>query len=273
MYELNRPGRKSLAGCADACLLNWRVQDNGQPDDTDCSADIHCPMSIGVIVANGRCEAFMFNIDSGTCYLLSGDGVLSLQTSKKYWSGEVTCQNVTSVGDWAGSIVGSYIPPPPNPFSGWTSFETLSGSMQGSDTRALQSLGADISGIFPLDTRGIIYEKGGTGWGTVLYMFDGTLYIQSGAGNTVGGSVELSYTPTVQITTIQFVIDFPQGEYMLVVNGQTVDTRSGSYAPYVCGTNVGGTGNQYGGSTAVRRDTQTVLLDGSVTTAILYSRN
>lgn len=115
VYVLDRPGHRSLAGCANACLLNWRLQDNGHPGDTECSTDIHCPMSAGIIISDRRCEAFMFNSDSSKCYLLSGEGTLRLQSSRKYWSGKIICQDMSSIDDWAGGVVSQTSPPPPPP--------------------------------------------------------------------------------------------------------------------------------------------------------------
>eukprot|EP00889_Picochlorum_renovo_P002052 jgi/Picre1/29082/NNA_004475.t1 len=104
VYTLDRPGHGSLAGCADACLLNWRLTDDEtQALDTDCSANgnSHCPMTTGLIVADRKCEAFMFNRLTGVCSLLSGEGSMRLTGSSNFWSGKLICDDMSSVDDWA----------------------------------------------------------------------------------------------------------------------------------------------------------------------------
>jgi hypothetical protein len=279
VYKLDRPGHGSLAGCADACLLNWRLtNDMSQALDTDCSLDenSHCPMTSGILVADRKCQAFMFNRITSVCTLLSADRSLKLTGSSNFWSGKLMCEDINNIHDWAESIVSRVSPPPPPPADanillGWPLYNTIGGGQQDSDTRSMKSLGADISGSFPLNTKGIIYEKGGTGYGTVIYMVNGTLYVQSGAGNVQGGTVELSYTPTSTISNMKFAIDFTNQTYILAVNGAVVGTNTNTYDKLACGTNTGGTSNEYGGSTAVRRDTQKALLNGFVTSCSLYS--
>lgn len=118
VYTLDRPGHGSLAGCADACLLNWRLtEDRSQALDTDCSAigNGHCPMTSGVLVADRKCEAFMFNRLTGVCTLLSGERSMRLTGSRNFWSGKLICDDMSSVDDWAEAVVSRRSPPPPPP--------------------------------------------------------------------------------------------------------------------------------------------------------------
>ncbi|WPT11885.1 hypothetical protein PSENEW3n2_00005385 [Picochlorum sp. SENEW3] len=118
IYKLDRPGHGSLAGCADACLLNWRLTDDtSQALDTDCSlqTNSHCPMTSGVIVADRKCEAFMFNRQTSVCTLLSAEQSMTLTRSSNFWSGKVVCEDMTSVDDWAEGVVSRRSPPPPPP--------------------------------------------------------------------------------------------------------------------------------------------------------------
>ncbi len=118
VYKLDRPGHSSLAGCADACLLNWRLTDDTrQALDTDCSlqTNSHCPMTSGVIVADRKCEAFMFNRQTSVCTLLSAEQSMTLTQSSNFWSGKLVCEDMTSVDDWAEGVVSRRSPPPPSP--------------------------------------------------------------------------------------------------------------------------------------------------------------
>lgn len=116
VYTLDRPGHGSLAGCADACLLNWRMTaDTTQALDTDCSVESHCPMASGTLVADRKCEAFMFNRQTGVCTLLSAERSMRLTRSSNFWSGKLICEDVSSVDDWAEGVVSRRSPPPPPP--------------------------------------------------------------------------------------------------------------------------------------------------------------
>jgi len=116
VYKLDRPGHSSLAGCADACLLNWRLTlDTSQALDTDCSVSDHCPMTTGILVADRKCEAFMFNRNTGVCTLLSAEQSTKLVRSSKFWSGKLICEDMTSVDDWAQGVISRRSPPPPPP--------------------------------------------------------------------------------------------------------------------------------------------------------------
>lgn len=117
VYTLDRPGHGSLAGCADACLLNWRMTaDTTQALDTDCSVESHCPMASGILVADRKCEAFMFNRQTGVCTLLSAERSMRLTRSSNFWSGKVICEDMSSVDDWAEGVVSRRSPPPPSLF-------------------------------------------------------------------------------------------------------------------------------------------------------------
>eukprot|EP00889_Picochlorum_renovo_P007977 jgi/Picre1/35007/NNA_002472.t1 len=107
-YKLDRPGHGSLAGCADACLLNWRLtSDTTQALDTDCSLNenSHCPMTSGILVADRKCQAFMFNRITSVCTLLSAERSLKLTQSSKHWSGKLSTTPTSSIT----------APPPPSP--------------------------------------------------------------------------------------------------------------------------------------------------------------
>lgn len=105
IYTLNRPGFKSLAGCANACLLDWAVDTDGQAATVDCTYFATCPMNTGTIQATRECEAFNFNIDTGECYLLSGQTSSRLTRSDNFWSGTIVCGDMTTVDDWANDVV------------------------------------------------------------------------------------------------------------------------------------------------------------------------
>lgn len=116
VYKLDRPGHSSLAGCADACLLNWRLTlDTSQALDTDCSVSDHCPMTTGILVADRKCEAFMFNRITGVCTLLSAEQSTKLVRSSKFWSGKLIYEDMTSVDDWTQGVISRRSPPPPSP--------------------------------------------------------------------------------------------------------------------------------------------------------------
>ena len=117
VYKLDRPGHQSLAGCANACILNWRLHSSGNAWDTDCSEsqNSHCPMTSGVIVADRMCEAFVFNRLTSSCSLFSSEQPLKLRKSKNKWSGTLKCSDVDSIHDWASSVVGRMPPSPPPP--------------------------------------------------------------------------------------------------------------------------------------------------------------
>ena len=99
---------KNLAACANACLLDWRLDDDGEPHDTlksDGSLNTKNPSSSPKIIATRECEAFNFNVDTGACYLISGQTSSQLTRSDNFWSGKVVCQDITNVDDWALQVV------------------------------------------------------------------------------------------------------------------------------------------------------------------------
>eukprot|EP00889_Picochlorum_renovo_P006866 jgi/Picre1/33896/NNA_001375.t1 len=74
-------------------------------------------MTSGLIVADRKCEAFMFNRLTGVCTLLSGEGSMRLISSSKFWSGKLICDDIGSVDDWAEGVVSRRSPPPLAPTS------------------------------------------------------------------------------------------------------------------------------------------------------------
>lgn len=81
---------------------------------------------------------------------------------------------------------------------------------------------------FTADAEGIIFETGGTVWGTVLYQHDGVLYLQAGRGNDYGATAErgeASWQVTEGTATIEASLDANNG-LALIVNGEVVDHAS-----------------------------------------------
>jgi len=108
IYQLDATtGWSSLAGCANACLLDWRVDAVNQASDTDCSdTTVTCPTGLSTnITATRQCENFMFNIDTGVCYLLSAESYSRFTSSDNFWSGHLVCADITSIDDWAQGVV------------------------------------------------------------------------------------------------------------------------------------------------------------------------
>ena len=102
---------RSLAGCASACLLDWRVDPTN--DNQTVSTTIKDDTNPFTVTPARECEAFNFNSATGVCYLLSGQTYLRLTRSDKFWSGSVICKDIQSVQDWATGVVGLAAPPPP----------------------------------------------------------------------------------------------------------------------------------------------------------------
>ena len=76
------------------------------------------------------------------------------------------------------------------------------------------------------EDEGIIFEFGGVGIGTILYQYDGALYLQSGAGSATGESLwrgEASWVVEDGPAVIEGVMDASQG-LTLYVNGEAVDS-------------------------------------------------
>ena len=98
------PVARSLAGCASACLLDWRVDtSNGNQTVSTTIDDSNVSFTVNPV---RECEAFNFNSATGVCYLLSGQTYLRLTRSDKFWSGSVICKDIQSVQDWATGVVG-----------------------------------------------------------------------------------------------------------------------------------------------------------------------
>lgn len=95
--------RRSLAGCADACLLDWR-SGNNQTNGTDADTSENWA-PVNITEPYRECEAFNFNIDTGICYILSGQTYAQLTSSDNFWSGKLVCDDLTTVDDWAGQVV------------------------------------------------------------------------------------------------------------------------------------------------------------------------
>eukprot|EP00889_Picochlorum_renovo_P007991 jgi/Picre1/35021/NNA_002486.t1 len=109
VYELE-VGHQSLAGCADACLLDWRTSGN-QTIGTDVEGDdaTDDPWgSVNITTPFRECEAFNFNINNGKCTILSGQSYLQLTSSDNYWSGKLVCDDLDTtdpIQDLAEQIV------------------------------------------------------------------------------------------------------------------------------------------------------------------------
>lgn len=110
----------------------------------------------------------------------------------------------------------------------------------------------DISCSITSSTTGILYETGGSGWGVVIYMYNGTLYAQAGSGTTGVGEVELSYTlGTTSVRNIMFSAD-SANKAQLYVNSNLISEMSGLNFTYLHGGDVGGTGAVYSSVAATR---------------------
>jgi len=108
--------------------------------------------------------------------------------------------------------------------------------------------------------NGIIYETGGTGRGSVFYVFGGKLYGSGGDGSPSGPSFEVSWTipdsysntiPTQVLFTA--IISSTSSKGALYVNNQLVATATGTGYVSLSGGNEGGTGDVYNGSVAENR--------------------
>jgi len=106
VWKLDKGGRKSLRACADMCVLDWRLDSQGDPLDTDCSTDAICGMKAGTIVPSRACEAFTFNTKNKECILYDGDTSLNSikKGNKKFKSGLVICDTFASDDDWAATV-------------------------------------------------------------------------------------------------------------------------------------------------------------------------
>ena len=113
-----------------------------------------------------------------------------------------------------------------------------------------------VRSIITLDNtkNGVIYETGGTGRGSVFYVFGGKLYGSGGNGGASGPSFEVSWdipdsitdsVPTQVLFTA--IISSTSSKGALYVNNEIVATVTGSgYTPtQLSGGDEGGTGNAY----------------------------
>jgi hypothetical protein len=121
-----------------------------------------------------------------------------------------------------------------------------------------------VRSIITLDNtkNGIIYETGGTGRGSVFYVFGGKLYGSGGRGDSSGPTFEVSWdipdsitdsVPTQVLFTA--IISSTSSKGALYVNNELVATvTGGGHSPTeLSGGNEGGTGDGYGGSVAKNR--------------------
>ena len=104
-------------------------------------------------------------------------------------------------------------------------------------------------GKWDYNDEGVLYETGATGIGSVIYLYEGVMYFQSGKGDEIGGDVELSYNLIENKETVysyMISIDYNSSEAFLFVNGFLVDSNT-SWTPTndFSGTNEGGVGKIY----------------------------
>lgn len=105
---------KSLAGCANACLLDWRKSSlTNQTQVT--KSEIEWNPSTTDIDPIRECEYFNFNIDNGKCTLISAQTSTQLTSSDNYWSGKLLCADIDDIQDWAEQVVADAFSPPPPP--------------------------------------------------------------------------------------------------------------------------------------------------------------
>ena len=108
VYQLQNE-HQSLAGCADACLLDWKVGTDNQANGTvTATTDTWAPVNTTEVFR--ECEAFNFNINTGKCTLISGQTYAQLTSSDNYWSGKLVCDDLPGSGvnatqDWAEQVV------------------------------------------------------------------------------------------------------------------------------------------------------------------------
>jgi hypothetical protein len=104
------------------------------------------------------------------------------------------------------------------------------------------------------NSEGIIYESGGTGHGTVLYVTNGKLYCQTGKGNIIGGTVEVSWnipntTSKTKKTEIGVSLDVSSSpsRAKLFIDGTEVDNKTTDQVTgmTLSGGNKGGSGKKY----------------------------
>jgi hypothetical protein len=124
--------------------------------------------------------------------------------------------------------------------------------------------------------EGIIWETGGGGDGSILYVYNGDLYWDSADGTILGdnpssGNVEIIY-PSITGGTCRAEVSFSVngGKTALYINGTLVDVKSAGFSR-IGGSNKGGIGGAVGptggGDSATVRgadfDFQRVITDGA----------
>ena len=138
-----------------------------------------------------------------------------------------------------------------------TPTDTFSGA-QPSDTN-ISGRQAVIRSVLDMDdtTSNIIYETGGAGRGVCVYVYNGTLYAQAGAGSVAGGSTEVSFPIPADWTDdysreVLVCLDVTGSISTLWVDGIRRNTDVSSSAASVAGPDKGGTGRAYDGVCATR---------------------
>lgn len=107
-----------------------------------------------------------------------------------------------------------------------------------------------LKGSITSTTTNTLFEFGGAGRGMACYMHSGTLYVQCGAGGSVGGQLELSHAVGASDTIIDIVVSLSSstvnsGTCSLFVNLVKVDTGTYPSTTDVIGTNTGGIGQKH----------------------------
>jgi hypothetical protein len=102
VYQLRSPFT-SLAGCANACLLDWKMESSNET--VVLASSVAWSPSSDDIVPKRECEYFNFNIDNGKCTLISGQTSAQLTSSDRYWSGNLLCADLDNIQDWAEQVV------------------------------------------------------------------------------------------------------------------------------------------------------------------------
>ena len=103
------------------------------------------------------------------------------------------------------------------------------------------------------DSTGVIYESGGTGSGIALYVHDGKLYIQAGAGSVIGGTINtfwaipdyFSINDRTEIIASAEVTSV-SSRAKLFVNNREVASSIGDSETAISGVDGAGTGKVYG---------------------------
>lgn len=125
--------------------------------------------------------------------------------------------------------------------------------------------------------NGIIYETGGTGDGSVFYVFGGKLYGSGGDGSSSGPSFEVSWTipdsysntiPTQVLFTA--IISSTSSKGALYVNNELVATTTDAgYGGSLSGGNTGGTGQGYG--TVAKNNMSSYTYTGTIYETLLWN--